>query len=86
LNGDPGAHDRAIVTFVGAEEGRRWPGNPGKAGGDRKCRILVLMFPGRFEGWLEQDLSDLPLLKGPETHVAPERGPILFLLRKNDLR
>src|SRR5580658_6705208 len=31
------------------------------------------MFRGRFERWLDQNLSALPLIKGPETHVAPER-------------
>jgi len=36
-------------------------------------RILVLMFPGRFEGWLDQDLPDLPLVKGSESYIAPER-------------
>ncbi len=31
------------------------------------------MFPGRFEGWLDDDFPDLPLVKEPETDVAPER-------------
>jgi hypothetical protein len=26
----------------------------------RKCRILVLMFPGRLERWLDHELPDLP--------------------------
>jgi hypothetical protein len=35
------------------------------------------MFPSRFEGWLDDDLPDLPLVKGSETHITPERlrGP-----------
>ena len=31
------------------------------------------MFPGRFQGGLDDDFSDLPLVKEPETDVAPER-------------
>ena len=71
-NSDTGADDCAIVTFAGSEEGRRWPGYIGKAGRDRKSGILVLMFPSRFDGWLDHDRSDLPLIKEPESHVAPE--------------
>jgi hypothetical protein len=61
------------VTFGRAGEGGRWSGNIGKAGGDRKRRIQVLMFPSRFEGGLNDDFSDPPLVKEPETEVAPER-------------
>ena len=61
------------MTFARTEEGRRWARDSGKAGSDRECGILVLMFPGRFEGWLDHDLPDLPLVKGSETYVAPER-------------
>jgi hypothetical protein len=40
------------------------------AGGDGKRGIFVLMFPGRFQNWLNHDLTDLPLVEEPETHVA----------------
>ena len=73
MSRDPGAHNRAILPFAWAEEGRRRSRDAGKAGGDRKSRILELMFPGRFEEWLEQYLSDLPLVRGSESHIAPER-------------
>ena len=31
------------------------------------------MFPRSLEGWLDQDLSDLPLVIGSESHIAPQR-------------
>jgi hypothetical protein len=31
------------------------------------------MFPSRFDRWLDQNLSDLAMVKGSETHLAPER-------------
>src|SRR3984957_16703533 len=58
---------------MGAEEGRRRSGNSGQSGSDRKGRILVFMFPDRFERWLDHDRSNLPVVKGSQTHVAPER-------------
>src|SRR5580704_564408 len=31
------------------------------------------MFPGRFEGWLDDDFAELPLVKEPETDIASKR-------------
>ena len=73
LNRNPGAHYRAIVTFARTVEGRRGPRYPGNAGSDRKRGIFVLMFPGRLEGWLENDRSNLPLVKHSESDVAAQR-------------
>jgi hypothetical protein len=39
---------------------------------NRESGIFVLMFPGGFERWLDDHLSDLQGVKGPEPHVAPE--------------
>jgi hypothetical protein len=61
------------VTFARAGERGRRPWDPRKAGRDRKGGILVLMFPGRFQGWLDDDLSNLPLIKGSKPGIAPER-------------
>jgi hypothetical protein len=48
MNRDARAHDGAVVTFARTSKGYSWLRNSSKTAGDRKRRILVLMFPRGF--------------------------------------
>jgi hypothetical protein len=73
LNQYAGTQDGTVVTFGRAKKGGKGGRNPNKAGRHRESRILELVLPDRFKGWLNYYLSQPPGVRGAESNVTTER-------------
>src|ERR1700730_12165013 len=73
LNQYAGTQDGTVVTFGRAKKSSKGGRNSHKAGRHRESRILVLVFPDRFERWLNYYLTQPPGVHGAESKIATER-------------